>query len=89
MHSSAIEFKPSATPHRESASWAVAEIEALLALPFMELVFRAAEIHRQFFDPTKVQLSTLISIKTGGCPRTAVIVRSRRITTPRYPISRC
>jgi biotin synthase len=34
----------------------------------MELVFRAAEIHRQFFDPTKVQLSTLISIKTGGCP---------------------
>ncbi|RBH52103.1 biotin synthase BioB [Pseudomonas sp. MWU13-2860] len=68
MHSSAIEFKPSATPHRESASWAVAEIEALLALPFMELVFRAAEINRQFFDPIKVQLSTLISIKTGGCP---------------------
>ncbi|MCS3805527.1 biotin synthase [Chromobacterium alkanivorans] len=68
MHSSAIEFKPSATPHPESPSWTVAEIETLLALPFMELVFRAAEIHRQFFDPTKVQLSTLISIKTGGCP---------------------
>lgn len=68
MHSSAIEFKPSSTPHPESPSWTVAEIETLLALPFMELVFRAAEIHRQFFDPAKVQLSTLISIKTGGCP---------------------
>jgi biotin synthase len=42
--------------HPESNIWSVAEIEALLALPFMELVFRAAEIHRQFFDPTKVQL---------------------------------
>ncbi|MBI3146582.1 MAG: biotin synthase BioB [Pseudogulbenkiania sp.] len=68
MQPSTIEFKRPASPHPESATWTVDEIEALLALPFMELVFRAAEIHRQFFDPTKVQLSTLVSIKTGGCP---------------------
>ena len=68
MHSSPIKFKNSSTPHPEYPNWTVTEIRALLELPFMELVFRAAEIHRQFFDPTKVQLSTLISIKTGGCP---------------------
>ena len=68
MTTQTIQFSRPATPHPESNVWSVAEIEALLALPFMELVFRAAEIHRQFFDPTKVQLSTLISIKTGGCP---------------------
>lgn len=68
MTTQTIQFSRPATPHPESNVWSVAEIEALLALPFMELVFRAAEIHRQFFDPAKVQLSTLISIKTGGCP---------------------
>ncbi len=40
----------------------------LFALPFTELVFRAAEAHRTHFDPTEVQISTLLSIKTGGCP---------------------
>jgi biotin synthase len=68
MTTQSIQFSRPATPHPESNVWSVAEIEALLDLPFMEVVFRAAEIHRQFFDPTKVQLSTLISIKTGGCP---------------------
>ncbi|WP_293759621.1 biotin synthase BioB [uncultured Aquitalea sp.] len=68
MSTQTIQFSRPATLHPESADWSVADIEALLGLPFMELVFRAAEIHRQFFDPTKVQLSTLISIKTGGCP---------------------
>nr|WP_199068254.1 biotin synthase BioB [Chromobacterium sp. ASV5] len=67
MQATPIAFRPQTTPHPESASWSVDEIETLLGLPFMELVFRAAEIHRQFFDPCKVQLSTLISIKTGGC----------------------
>lgn len=65
---STIEFKRAPLLHPEKSLWNVDEIDALLGLPFMELVFRAAEIHRQFFDPTKVQLSTLISIKTGGCP---------------------
>src|SRR5205814_9024292 len=48
--------------------WTRAEIGALFALPFPELVFEAARIHRMHFDPTEVQISTLLSIKTGGCP---------------------
>ncbi len=67
MQTSAIRFAPAATPHPTDSVWSVDDIEALLGLPFMELVFRAAEIHRQFFDPTRIQLSTLLSIKTGGC----------------------
>ena len=43
-------------------------IEALLNLPFSDLIFRAQSVHRENFDPNKVQLSTLLSIKTGGCP---------------------
>ena len=48
--------------------WSLAEIEALFALPFTELVFRAAAVHRRWFDPAEVQISQLLSIKTGGCP---------------------
>jgi len=48
--------------------WTRAEIGALFDLPFPELIFRAQSIHRQYFDPTEVQISTLLSIKTGGCP---------------------
>lgn len=47
--------------------WTKPEIAALFDLPFMELVFRAATVHRQSFDPNEVQLSQLLSIKTGGC----------------------
>ena len=50
------------------SDWTRAEITALFALPFPELMFRAATVHRAHFDPTQVQTSTLISIKTGGCP---------------------
>ncbi|WP_338064980.1 biotin synthase BioB [Thermomonas alba] len=48
--------------------WSRAEVEALFALPFPELLHRAACAHRQHFDPTQVQVSTLLSVKTGGCP---------------------
>ena len=48
--------------------WSRADVAALLALPFPELLFRAMSVHRAHFDPTKVQISTLLSIKTGGCP---------------------
>ena len=48
--------------------WTTDEVEALLGLPFPELLFRAAEVHRRHFDPTQVQVSTLLSVKTGGCP---------------------
>ncbi len=44
------------------------EVEALLALPFAELMFRAQTVHRRHFDASRVQMSTLLSIKTGGCP---------------------
>ena len=48
-------------------AWTTAEVEALYALPFNDLMFQAASIHRQHFDPNAVQLSTLLSVKTGGC----------------------
>ena len=48
--------------------WSREEVRALFALPFPELIFRAQSVHRLAFDPTEVQISTLLSIKTGGCP---------------------
>ncbi|HVT55874.1 MAG TPA: biotin synthase BioB [Xanthobacteraceae bacterium] len=48
--------------------WTREEVRALFALPFPELMFQAAQVHRQNFDPAEVQISTLLSIKTGGCP---------------------
>jgi len=49
-------------------SWSIAQIEALFDLPFNDLIYRAQSVHRQHFDPNAVQLSTLLSVKTGGCP---------------------
>ena len=48
--------------------WTRAEVSALFDLPFMDLVFRAHQIHRVFQTPNTVQISTLLSIKTGACP---------------------
>jgi biotin synthase len=48
--------------------WTVEEVEALFAKPFMDLLFEAQTIHRAHFDPNRVQVSRLISIKTGSCP---------------------
>jgi len=48
--------------------WSRAEVRAIYELPFNELLFQAHTIHRQYFDPNAVQVSTLLSIKTGGCP---------------------
>ncbi len=47
--------------------WRLEEVEALFDLPFNDLLFQAQTIHRQRFDPNRVQVSTLMSIKTGGC----------------------
>ncbi len=47
--------------------WRLDEVEALFARPFMELVFDAAAVHRRWFDPSAVQKSQLLSVKTGGC----------------------
>ncbi len=49
-------------------TWTPSAVRALLDTPFTELVFRAATVHRQHHDPTRIQISTLLSIKTGGCP---------------------
>src|SRR3982075_3037909 len=48
--------------------WTRAEVRALFELPFPDLIFHAQRIHRLNFDPREVQISTLLSIKTGGCP---------------------
>ncbi|MCG8518037.1 MAG: biotin synthase BioB [Pseudomonadales bacterium] len=48
--------------------WTIKEARALLELPFNDLMFRAQAVHRQYFDPNEVQVSTLLSIKTGACP---------------------
>lgn len=67
MTTQTIEFirpvKRSVAPQR----WAVEEVEALFRLPFADLMFQAQQIHRENFDANAVQLSTLLSIKTGGC----------------------
>jgi len=48
--------------------WALPEVQALFELPFNDLLFRAQAVHRRHFDPNAVQVSTLLSIKTGACP---------------------
>ena len=54
-------------PAADAAKWRVTDIEAIFALPFNDLIFRAQTVHRAHFDANTVQLSTLMSIKTGGC----------------------
>jgi biotin synthase len=48
--------------------WRVEDVEALYELPFNDLIYQAHRVHRVHFDPNAVQLSTLVSVKTGGCP---------------------
>jgi len=48
--------------------WSLSEIEALFEQPFNDLMFKAQSVHRQNFDPNSVQISSLLSIKTGACP---------------------
>ncbi|NBB16126.1 biotin synthase BioB [Caulobacter sp. SLTY] len=59
-----VQFADPALPRHD---WTRDEIEALFDLPFTELVFQAAQVHRRWFDPTELQLSQLLSVKTGGC----------------------
>jgi biotin synthase len=60
----------------------VKDVLGLFELPFTELVYRAASVHRSHFDPAAVQLSTLLSVKTGGCPEDcAYCPQSRRYAT--------
>jgi biotin synthase len=63
---------PAARPETEAAplrhDWRAEEVRDLFALPLMDLLYRAQTLHRDRFDPTRVQLSTLLNIKTGACP---------------------
>ncbi|KUZ70119.1 biotin synthase [Burkholderia ubonensis] len=61
--------QPDAIPVAAPAAqrWRVADVVALFELPFNDLMFRAQQVHREHFDANAVQLSTLLSIKTGGC----------------------
>lgn len=52
----------------DAARWTVDQVQALLDMPFNDLMYRAQLIHRQYHDANAIQLSTLISVKTGGCP---------------------
>jgi biotin synthase len=60
--------KPAVAKVTLDALWSVAAIEALLSLPFNDLLHRAQTVHRAHFDPNKIELATLLSVKTGGCP---------------------
>jgi biotin synthase len=59
-----VQFPDLAEPRHD---WTLEEVEALFDLPFTELVFMAASVHRRWFDPNEVQISQLLSVKTGGC----------------------
>jgi biotin synthase len=49
-------------------NWTLEQVSELFAMPFNDLMFKAQVIHRENFDPNQVQVSTLLSIKTGACP---------------------
>src|ERR1700704_1577304 len=60
----------------------IEDVVALYELPFPELIYRAQSVHREHFDPAALQLSTLLSVKTGGCPEDcAYCPQSRRYQT--------
>ena len=59
---------PGSAPGLPRHDWTREEVRALFAMPFPDLMFRAAQVHRENFDSSEVQISTLLSIKTGGCP---------------------
>jgi biotin synthase len=60
-------YRPEQEIETKEQRWSVADIEQLFTLPFADLLYRAQQTHREHFDPNAVQLSTLLSIKTGGC----------------------
>jgi biotin synthase len=76
MSSQTIQFHQGTAKQAASAAispstplaWPVDEVAALFDLPFNDLLFRAQQVHREHFDATEVELATLLSIKTGGCP---------------------
>ncbi len=68
MNTLARETVPATQPGAIRHDWTREQVEALFKLPFTDLLFQAQTVHRQHFNPSQVQISTLLSIKTGGCP---------------------
>lgn len=66
----------------ELKKWTVQQASELFNMPFFELLFQAQQVHRQHFDPQQIQVSTLLSIKTGACPKIANIVLKVRVIKP-------
>ncbi len=62
--------------------WTREEIAEIYHTPVLDLIYRAATVHREYNDAQEVQVCTLLSVKTGGCPRTAPIARRQPVTIP-------
>ena len=63
--------------------WQVQEVLSLMNQPLNDLVFQSQTIHRKYFDANAIQLSTLLNIKQGGCPKTVPIVHRVFIMKPK------
>jgi biotin synthase len=63
-----IDINAGHMPAADPRPWGIDAVQALFELPFNDLIYRAHGVHREHFDPNAVQLSTLLSVKTGGCP---------------------
>ncbi|KAI0651601.1 biotin synthase [Trametes meyenii] len=78
----ATHASPSTTPATRH-SWSRQEIQQVYDSPLLDLVFRSASVHRQYHDPSKIQLCTLMNIKTGGCSEDcSYCSQSSRYATP-------
>ena len=73
---------PTTSKHLPAPAWSAVDVMALYELPFMDLVHRAQQVHRAHFDPNTIQLSSLLSIKTGGCPEDCASVSYTHLTLP-------
>lgn len=69
-------------PAAQKGAWSLEAIQALLDKPLMDLLFEAQTVHRQHWPAGDIELATLLSVKTGGCPKTAAIARRRPSSTP-------
>ncbi len=73
-HVQTLHFHPTTKPQAvakpaiEAAAWSVAEVLDVMNLPFSQLMHRAQTVHQAHFDPNRIELATLLSVKTGGCP---------------------
>lgn len=74
--------EPRADFSKVRSDWSLAEVRALFELPLHDLLHQAQSVHRNYFNPNQIQLSTLLNIKTGGCPEDcAYCPQSARYTT--------